>query len=49
VALTYAEAAGTATTQIQGTAVCQKKDFEEILPLVKVDAVGISKKGSKGS
>ena len=49
VALAYAAAAGTATTQSQGTALCQKKDFEEILLQVKIEAVGISKNGSKGS
>ncbi len=49
VALAYAAAAGTVIIQSQGTALCQKKDFEEILPQMKVEAVGISKKGSKGS
>ena len=47
--LAYATVAGTANTQSRGTALCQKEDFEEILPQVKVEAVRISKKGSKGS
>ena len=34
--LIYAAAAGTATTLRQGTALCQKEDFERLVPLVKV-------------
>lgn len=37
--LTYAAAAGTATTLRAGTALCQKDDFLEILPNVKLTAL----------
>jgi 6-phosphofructokinase 2 len=35
-ALRYAAAAGTSTTLSQGTALCQREDFERILPQVKL-------------
>jgi 6-phosphofructokinase 2 len=34
--LIYAVAAGTATTLIEGTALCQKKDFLELIPKIKL-------------
>lgn len=38
-ALTYAAAAGTATTVRAGTALCQKEDFQKIIPLVKLKEI----------
>ena len=38
-ALTYAAAAGTATTLRQGTALCQNEDFMKILPQVKLNTI----------
>lgn len=35
--LMYAVASGTATTQSMGTALCQKEDFDNILPQVKLE------------
>jgi 6-phosphofructokinase 2 len=37
--LVYAAAAGTATTVSQGTALCQREDFDKILPLVKLEVL----------
>ena len=42
--LAYATAAGTAAMQGQGIALCQKKDFGEILPQVKVEAGDIEER-----
>jgi len=38
-ALIYAAAAGTATTLSHGTALCQKEDFEAIVPQVKLEII----------
>lgn len=37
--LTYAAAAGTATTLRQGTALCQKDDFQRLVPQVKLNVL----------
>jgi 6-phosphofructokinase 2 len=37
--LIYAAAAGTATTMIQGTALCQKEDFLKLIPQVKLNVL----------
>lgn len=37
--LIYAAAAGTATTLSHGTALCQKEDFETLVPQVKLDVI----------
>lgn len=37
--LRFAAGSGTATTLSQGTALCQKEDFEKILPQVKLEAI----------
>jgi 6-phosphofructokinase 2 len=37
--LVYAAAAGTATTISEGTALCQKEDFDRILPQVKLEVL----------
>jgi 6-phosphofructokinase 2 len=37
--LVYAAAAGTATTMSQGTALCQREDFNKILPMVKLNVL----------
>jgi len=37
--LVYAAAAGTANTVSTGTALCQKEDFDKILPMVKLDVL----------
>jgi len=38
-ALTYAVAAGTATTLSQGTALCRREDFQSLLPKVELSAI----------